>query len=190
MKAAEVISSLKARGVELWQEGGALRYRAPTGVLTEQEKATLRQHKASILRVLATPTQPTAIPQQPAVDPATATGEPFPAQALPPIDRQDRRCYLCTHFQRSPYGFPLGLCQQHGDKEVHPNGRIQHVNSEPSHFGCISFELRQPDQANCACCQRYNPLSTMCSKTNTGCPYPAIPPCTGAHFEPKEVAHE
>ncbi len=53
MKAADVISTLSARGVELWQEGGTLRYRARAGTLTEQEKETLKCHKSAILHALA-----------------------------------------------------------------------------------------------------------------------------------------
>ncbi len=53
MTPTKVVSTLKARGVELWQEGGTLRYRARAGTLTEQERTTLRVHKAALLKVLA-----------------------------------------------------------------------------------------------------------------------------------------
>ncbi len=53
MKADDVIGSLNARGIELWQDGGTLRYRAPAGALTEQERAALKANKPAILKALA-----------------------------------------------------------------------------------------------------------------------------------------
>lgn len=82
MKAADVISTLQARGVELWQEGSSLRYRAPTSTLTEHERAALKAHKGAILRALEpavyqdATTQKTAVP--PSCDP---TRPPPPASA-------------------------------------------------------------------------------------------------------------
>jgi hypothetical protein len=65
--------------------------------------------------------------------------------------------------------------------------RLQHAASRPVHFGCVSFQLRAPETHLCTACRNYHPISTMCRVVNTGCPYPAIPPCTGAHFLPKEA---
>ncbi len=50
--------------------------------------------------------------------------------------RYDRRCYMCASFTRSPYGCPLGLCAEHGN-------RIQHSTSEPTRFGCGTFEPKE-----------------------------------------------
>ncbi|MBB0242572.1 amino acid adenylation domain-containing protein [Streptomyces alkaliphilus] len=52
MTATELISELKALGVDLWAESGQLRFRAPRGVLTEERRAALREHKATILELL------------------------------------------------------------------------------------------------------------------------------------------
>lgn len=77
MKATDVISTLQARGIELWQDGGTLRYRAPTGALTERERAALRAHKAAILKALAPPPIGTTAASAPApVAPALAATEP------------------------------------------------------------------------------------------------------------------
>lgn len=99
---------------------------------------------------------------------------------LEPPDPKDRLCYECQHFTRSSYGFPLGLCTSHGN-------RIQHSTSQPTQFGCGEFTFRQPSEDNKTCieCRHYNPLSTMCSAVNTGCPYPSIPPCNGEKFQHK-----
>ncbi|MGW6600382.1 amino acid adenylation domain-containing protein [Streptomyces sp. NPDC055036] len=52
MTAIELITELSALGVDLWAESGQLRFRAPQGVLTEERKAALRAHKATILELL------------------------------------------------------------------------------------------------------------------------------------------
>lgn len=80
MTPTEVISILKARGVELWQEGGALRCRARLGALTEQEKAVLKAHKGTILKALAT----TATTEDKPVAPAPAVTEPLSNRTDPP----------------------------------------------------------------------------------------------------------
>lgn len=173
MNPTEVISILKSRGVSLWQEGGKLKYRAPNGVLTEREKEALKAHKASILKALSTTTVSTS---------ATPVEE-----KLEPPARDDRLCYQCQYFTRSSYGYPLGLCQRHDDKNEHPNGRIQHNTSRPTQLGCGDFAFRQASDysKNCLECRHYNALSTMCSQVSTGCLYPTIPPCSGAKFQRK-----
>lgn len=110
---------------------------------------------------------------------STSSNPIEPDQAtLEPPDRENRLCYQCRHFQRSAYGFPLGLCKQR-------DNRPQHSTSRPTQFGCGEFTFRQAidDSKTCTECRHYNPLSTMCSVVNTGCPYPSIPPCTGAQFQ-------
>ncbi|MFS8104526.1 amino acid adenylation domain-containing protein [Lentzea alba] len=67
MSAQEIVAELRDLGVELWEETGQLRFRAPRGVLTEDRKAVLREHKAEIVVLLATVT----------ADP-DARYEPFP----------------------------------------------------------------------------------------------------------------
>lgn len=95
----------------------------------------------------------------------------------------DRLCYQCASFQRSSYGYPLGLCQQHGN-------RVQHSTSRPTSFGCGGFVLRDAadDNRTCLACRHYSQQSTMCSMVNTGCPYPAIPPCIGTKFQQGKLA--
>jgi hypothetical protein len=52
MSAAALVSAFRARGVELIPDGGALRYRAPRGVLTDADLEALRAHKAALLAEL------------------------------------------------------------------------------------------------------------------------------------------
>ncbi len=52
MNPAELIRELEHLGVRLWEEAGALRFRAPKGVLTESRRAALSQHKQAVLEHL------------------------------------------------------------------------------------------------------------------------------------------
>lgn len=112
---------------------------------------------------------------------STNSNPAVPVQTpLEPPKAKERLCYECGHFQRSPYGYPLGLCQQH-------DNRIQHTTSQPTQFGCGEFTFRQAgdDTRTCLTCRHYNDMSTMCSQVNIGCPYPLIPPCSGDKFQRK-----
>lgn len=84
--ATEVINRLQARGVT-FQRGslGGLRV---TGVsrLSEQEKATLKAHKAAILRALDAPASPPLI--EPTAEPVAAPATPIQA-GLTPDERED-----------------------------------------------------------------------------------------------------
>lgn len=53
-QAAELIADLKNRGVQLWEDGGSLRFRAPNSVMTDELKDRLKEHKAEILAELQT----------------------------------------------------------------------------------------------------------------------------------------
>lgn len=60
MNAADLITELRELGVHLWADDGKLRYRAPSGVLTEDRRTTLIEHKDDVLQLLQ---QETALPQ-------------------------------------------------------------------------------------------------------------------------------
>ncbi|MBI4506416.1 MAG: hypothetical protein HY691_12840 [Chloroflexi bacterium] len=51
--AAALLADLRARGVELVAAGDRLRWRAPAGVLSEQDRAALAENKSALLRLLA-----------------------------------------------------------------------------------------------------------------------------------------
>jgi pyochelin synthetase len=53
MTPVSLIAELDAVGVLLWVEAGELRFRAPSGALTDARKATLREHKAALIAHLA-----------------------------------------------------------------------------------------------------------------------------------------
>ncbi len=76
---------------------------------------------------------------------APALSQPTTAAANTPVENspavtepepKERLCYQCQHFARSPYGYPLGLCVEYGN-------RIQHRTSEPARFGCGNFDLKE-----------------------------------------------
>ncbi|MEV0600535.1 amino acid adenylation domain-containing protein [Streptomyces sp. NPDC050315] len=53
MNAAELlIAELERRGIQLWEEGGALHYRSPAGALTQELREELRRRKPEVLERL------------------------------------------------------------------------------------------------------------------------------------------
>ncbi|SJZ79319.1 pyochelin synthetase [Marinactinospora thermotolerans DSM 45154] len=67
-----LLADLRADGVHLWEDEGRIRFRAPTGTLTEERRALLRAHRDEILALLRAEARPRLTP-----DPA-ARHEPFP----------------------------------------------------------------------------------------------------------------
>lgn len=58
-----LLQDLKQRGVELTSSGGALRFRAPEGVMTSELKTRIRAHRDQLLALLSnTPAPGTGIP--------------------------------------------------------------------------------------------------------------------------------
>ncbi|MFJ4439335.1 amino acid adenylation domain-containing protein [Streptomyces sp. NPDC088923] len=91
MNINELLADCAALGVELWEEEGRLRFRAPRGVLTGGLRERLVAHKEELLRHLADPTD-----EMPTPDPA-ARHEPFP---LTPV----QSAYLLGRAEGVPYG--------------------------------------------------------------------------------------
>jgi pyochelin synthetase len=55
VSAAELVSHLAAAGVELWEEDGRLRFRAPQGALTDELRERLRDDREAVLAHLRDP---------------------------------------------------------------------------------------------------------------------------------------
>ncbi len=53
MSVEELIVTLQDRGIELWRDGENVRFRAPTGALTPDLRASIKHHKSAILAYLA-----------------------------------------------------------------------------------------------------------------------------------------
>ncbi|MFI7638950.1 amino acid adenylation domain-containing protein [Nonomuraea sp. NPDC049400] len=51
--AIEIVAELRTLGVDLWEDSGNIRFKAPRGVLTEERRAALRAHKAEIVELLS-----------------------------------------------------------------------------------------------------------------------------------------
>ncbi|URN13796.1 hypothetical protein LUW77_27615 [Streptomyces radiopugnans] len=47
-----LVADLRERGVQLWEDGGRLRFRAPRGVLTDEWREALAAHKEAVLACL------------------------------------------------------------------------------------------------------------------------------------------
>ncbi len=52
MSAVTMLEKIEAVGIELWVDGGELRYRARPGALTAERAAWLREHKPVLLAAL------------------------------------------------------------------------------------------------------------------------------------------
>ncbi|MFD6149911.1 amino acid adenylation domain-containing protein [Streptomyces sp. NPDC060243] len=91
MNITELLAEYAAEGVELWEEDGRLRFRAPRGLLTGERRERLLAHKEEILRHLADPASRALRP-----DPE-ARHEPFP---LTPV----QSAYLLGRAEGHPYG--------------------------------------------------------------------------------------
>ncbi|HEX2972907.1 MAG TPA: hypothetical protein VHP11_11270, partial [Tepidisphaeraceae bacterium] len=122
MDAAQVISIFRDRGFTLSvTAAGNLKAQGPRP-LTEKEGATLKEFKASILRLLALP---------PIKSTATSSGEPVTAN-LAAIEPEERECRNCARFEPYPFEPILGSC--------YALKRMQHATSKPARFGCGNFE--------------------------------------------------
>ena len=62
MSVEKLLTELNELHVELWSEGGRLRFRAPQGVMTEELKSQIRDRKQELLGFLDSAT---AIPKTP-----------------------------------------------------------------------------------------------------------------------------
>ncbi len=65
MTAREFLATIAQQGIQVWTEGEKLRFRAPIGVLTPDQRSTLRRHKTEIIDLLSRhKTLPLSFPQQ------------------------------------------------------------------------------------------------------------------------------
>ena len=49
MSVASLIAELDDAGIEIWEEAGQLRFRAPRGVMSDERKGALKEHRDEIL---------------------------------------------------------------------------------------------------------------------------------------------
>ncbi|MDE3722954.1 amino acid adenylation domain-containing protein [Nocardiopsis sp. N85] len=68
-----LLDALRADGVHLWAEDGRIHFRAPSGTLTDAQRATLRDHRDRVLALLERESDAPALVPDPA-----ARHEPFP----------------------------------------------------------------------------------------------------------------
>ncbi|MEU8029621.1 amino acid adenylation domain-containing protein [Streptomyces sp. NPDC049099] len=70
---AELITDLRQAGIQLWEEDGTLRYRAPKGTLSAEQLEALKASKAAVLECLRAEARPAELTPDPA-----SRHEPFP----------------------------------------------------------------------------------------------------------------
>ena len=61
MTATAILTDLSARGVLIWAEADRLKFDAPSGTLTDVDRAALREHKAELLALLRRPALGSAV---------------------------------------------------------------------------------------------------------------------------------
>jgi hypothetical protein len=94
MMATILLDELRTKGVQLTVEGAHLAVDAPKGVLTDDVRQAIRQHKAALLALLAQP-----IPAHDAPATAPSTPETCPHQAhVPPPPPPYPGCPVGTPF--------------------------------------------------------------------------------------------
>jgi pyochelin synthetase len=87
-----LVAELEREGVELWEEGGELRFRAPRGVMTAERRAVLSASKPAAIDYLRQRARPPTLTPQP-----EARYEPFPLTDL-------QSAYLVGRSEAFPYG--------------------------------------------------------------------------------------
>ena len=68
MKGAAFLGDLRCRGVQLRLEANGLRYRAPKGVLTDVDRAALREHRDALLMLLRSEAEASSPPLDPCLN--------------------------------------------------------------------------------------------------------------------------
>ncbi|WP_324197043.1 non-ribosomal peptide synthetase [Nocardia cyriacigeorgica] len=92
MNVSELVTDLRQRGVHLWADGDQLRFRAPQGALTPEDKQRLVANKPAVLAHLADDQATFTVTPDPA-----AAHEPFP---LTPV----QQAYLVGRDPTYPFG--------------------------------------------------------------------------------------
>lgn len=90
---AQLIEELAAAGIRIWNDGGKLRYRGPSGVMTPELLADMKQRRDEILQELDIDDHIPAIPDQPDYE----------------ISHAQRRLWILSNIEQgsSAYNIPL-----------------------------------------------------------------------------------
>src|SRR5215831_9861095 len=116
MTALALLQQLRALGVALTPSpDGTLHYKAPKGILTDDLRQAIRQHKTALLHVLA---QPIPLNKSPLSEAYALGQSAVPHPSSPRVESLETspvawRCYCCmgTRRWRSIYGVVVcGTC--------------------------------------------------------------------------------
>ncbi len=103
MTIAELLTELRAKGIDLWVEGDRLRYSAPRGALSPDMRAALLERKSEILAFLHQ-AQAAAQPAAPPINPIVRDG------ALPLSFAQQRLWFLYQFEpENTAYNLPMAV---------------------------------------------------------------------------------
>ncbi|MGW7482854.1 amino acid adenylation domain-containing protein [Nonomuraea muscovyensis] len=161
MNAGRLAAELERLGVHLWEESGRLRYRAPQGVLTDERRALLAEHKAALLDHL------TRREPAPAVHDPAGRHESFPltdVQAAYLLGRRDAFDYggtACQVYAELAFADldPARLEQAWNQlvhrhdmlrATVHTEGGYQQVSPQVPHYRVQVADLRDRPAADVA----------------------------------------
>lgn len=90
--AVELLTQLRQEGITLWEENGKLRYRAPQGLLQDNDLQTLKNHKRELLDLLETEAKSVNVVPDP-----KSRYEPFPLTDI-------QSAYLLGRHEAFGYG--------------------------------------------------------------------------------------
>jgi L-cysteine---[L-cysteinyl-carrier protein] ligase PchF len=122
MTVPELLAELERDGVQVWEESGALRFRAPHGVMTPARRASLAEHRQQIIKHLADLRKP----RPPLTSAPADRNEPF---AL----TQVQAAYLLGRRDLFPYG----------DVSCHGYGELTFPRLDPSRLESAWQQLVQ-----------------------------------------------
>ncbi len=110
MNIAELLQSLSQQNIELWIEEDKLRFRAPKGALSPEQRMLLKQHKAEILTHLQQ--EKASTPAEAAIPPVTTSSIPRRVQQTPvPLSYIQEGIWYTEQFQPglATYNIPLAF---------------------------------------------------------------------------------
>jgi hypothetical protein len=94
MSAEVMLEELRARGIELFSDGNRLKYRCPSGAMTDNLRQAIREHKAKLITLLT----------------ERRTPSPEPEPPLGKVGRHGKPCPVCSDTWQWPTTTGAWIC--------------------------------------------------------------------------------